>query len=229
MSERPQNENDWLFEPELIGFKEEKPDEFEEHLQTFEWATGRFIDAFTSAMNGTAGRHFYDAVTLSHTARTEHIDAFDTLSEHMFDAMDRDTAVRSWATIVHGALVKISKAMADIDPRAHFVAPEISDLYPNGLEYFEGLEKALVDGAKFYGVSDIMQGNDEATAVEAFTIQELPELLESEYDENDSEDDEELRDEYGQWVIAEYANALGTHLDNLLELCPPEKYPEQLL
>lgn len=232
MSERdyPQEQSPEEF---LFEFNDKKLSDLDEYLQTFELSTSRFINAFTSAMDGTAGKHFYDAVTLSHGARVEHVQELQDLSEHLFD-MDRDTGVRIWAATVHATLKQISDGMEAINFVAQFTVPTVEELIPKGLEYFEGMEKALDDGAKFYRVGDYEDENDaHVHPAEPIEVQDLPQLVEELFDGLvDDEDIEELnelgpiQDQYGNWVIAEYDNTIGTYLDNLLELCPLDKYPE---
>lgn len=231
MSEKLYAEGEWPFEPELIGFNgdtiSEGKDNLEDRLMTFELSTDRFIGAFASAMNGTAGQHFFDAIALSHNVRIEHVTALEELSEYIYDSMDRDTAVRVWTTIVRDSLIQIHESMVTIDPRAGFAIPSLQDLQEKGLIYIEGLDKAFEEGEELYRVSEaIVENEEEASNEEPVSVLDLPALLEAQLDAEDPEDFEQMKDEYGQWVIAEYCNNLGEYLDNLLELCPPDKYPE---
>lgn len=229
MSEKVYNEEEWPFEKELIGFNGESLSELDEHLTTFELTTEKFIDTFTSAMEGTAGYHFFDdATTLSHAARIEHVKALEEISEYICDSMDQDTAVRVWATIVHDNLLNINGAMIFLNEKAGFCVPSIQDLQSDGLIYFEGLMKALEDGDELYRTSETLHKNKEKATYDAIAVQDLPELLETEFDTEDYEDHEELRDEYGQWVITEYCDRLGASLNNLVELCQKNKYPPSI-
>lgn len=227
MSERLHTEEEWPFEKELIGFNGETLGDLDEHLTTFELSTEKFINTFTSAMDGTAGQHLFDAIALSHGVRIEHVKVLEELSEYIYDSMDRDTAARIWATIVRDSLTNINGAMIAINEKAAFKVPDIKDLQEKGLIYIEGIDKAFEEGEEFYRVSEALGDNEEeAVKSDAISVQDLPELLETEFDDEDIEDFEQMKDEYGQWVIAEYCNHLGEYLDDLLELCPPDKYPE---
>lgn len=228
MSERHIDEEDWPYEPQLIGFSEEMLGDLDEYWLSFELATQRLIGTFTAAMQGQLCHSFEEAIDRIYTVHTEQVAELEELSKYLYSSMNTDEATHVWATIVHCNLAEMNEAMTALNPLAGFNVPDIAYLAPRGQAYFEGMKKASEEGIDVGCTPNTHENARLEIAIDALGIEDLPDLLENEgFDDTDIDHLTPVKDEYGQWVIAEYGNQVGDYLDDLLSQCPEDVYPTE--
>lgn len=184
----------------------------------------KLLQTLSLTMSGDAGSTWPEVIDAVETIKYEYIEDLEILSEIIFDTIERDEAIKIWANVIDQTLRARLHLMTFIDTDTAFELPPMSELETNAAAYGAGRERARVDELLKSATQSDDTADDEH--YEQIGIERLHEILENDDIEWDDLSAVSEGDEYAEWVLDEIIENLEQHIENLLDIAPPELYKD---
>lgn len=210
----------------------EEAENFTELMQSwdmFTWHQEILFTTLRAAVAGNAGESLDDAIAIVDEAKDNYMEALRYITKIVFDEIEHEEAIDVWSNMMYISLKERLATIRSINIRAAYDLTPVAEVRIGAQKIAEGRLKARRDN-----VIDKLDAGDEIIVNEpvkeksyqtheGIGAEHIHEITQDEIDWDDPSQYSE-GDEYNQWVLDAIEEELEDHINELLELCPPDLY-----